>query len=54
MSGPIEGGWRIVEVCESEEAAGAFYGSELFQQMVRSTGIAPPNITSYPVESVKK
>ena len=53
-SGPIEGGWRIVEVWESEEAANAFYGSELFQQMVRSTGTAPPNITSYPIEGVKK
>jgi O-methyltransferase domain/Dimerisation domain len=53
-SGPMEGGWRIVEVWESEDAAGAFYGSELFQQMVRSTGIAAPNITSYPVEIVKQ
>ena len=53
-SGPMEGGWRIVEVWASEEAANAFYGSALFQQMVRSTGTAPPNITSYPVEGVKK
>ena len=48
------GGWRIVEVWQSEAAASAFYGSESFQQMVRSTGIAPPNITSYPVETVKQ
>ena len=53
-SGPMEGGWRIVEVWASEEAANAFYGSELFQQMVRSTGTAAPNIISYPVEGVKK
>ena len=53
-SGPMEGGWRIVEVWESEEAANAFYGSELFQQMVRSTGTGAPQITSYPIESVKK
>ena len=52
--GPMEGGWRIVEVWESEEAAEAFYGSEAFQNMVRSTGIAPPNITSYQVETVRK
>jgi hypothetical protein len=29
-SGPMEGGWRIVEVWESEEAAGSYYGSEPF------------------------
>jgi hypothetical protein len=52
--GPTEGGWRIVEVWESEEAANAFYGSESFQQMVRSTGIPAPTITSYSVESVSK
>ena len=53
-SGPMEGGWRIVEVWESEDAAGAFYGSERFQQMVRSTGIPAPNITSYPVDIVQQ
>jgi hypothetical protein len=52
--GPIEGGWRIVEVWESEEAANAFYGSEAFQQMARSIGIPPPQITSYSVETVRK
>ena len=31
-SGPMDGGWRIVEVWESEAAAGAFYGSEAFQR----------------------
>jgi hypothetical protein len=27
--GPIEGGWRIVEVWESREAADAFYASDV-------------------------
>ena len=53
-SGPMEGGWRIVEVWESAEAAEAFLGSEAFQQMAQSTGIALPSITSYPVEIVRK
>lgn len=55
-SGPMEGGWRIIEVWESEEAASAYYDSEPFQQMLRSIGVAagPPNVTSYPVESVRK
>jgi quinol monooxygenase YgiN len=48
----MEGGWRIVEVWESEEAAGAFYGSEAFQQMARTLGLPAPTITSYPVETV--
>jgi quinol monooxygenase YgiN len=50
----MEGGWRIIEVWESEEAASTFYGSEPFQQMARSTGIPTPTITSYPVETVSK
>jgi hypothetical protein len=53
-SGPMEGGWRIVEVWDSEEAANAFYGSETFQQMARTTGMAPSKVTSYPVERVTK
>ncbi len=52
-SGPMEGGWRIVEVWESEETANAYYTSEVFQQMAQSIGIRPPTITSYPVETVK-
>lgn len=52
--GPMEGGWRIFEVWESEEAANAFYGSESFQQMIRSTGIPASAITNYPVETVRK
>ena len=38
-SGPMEGGWRIVEVWESEEAAGAYYSSEQFQQMTHPAPI---------------
>ncbi len=53
-SGPMAGGWRIIEVWESEEAAQAFYGSEQFQQAMKRTGMPSPVITSYPVEIVKK
>ncbi len=53
-SGPMEGGWRIVEVWESEQAAEAFYGSTQFQEAMKSTGLPNPIITSYPVEIVKK
>ena len=44
---------RAVEVWKSAEAATRFYSSDLFQQMVRSTGIPAPTITSYPVETVR-
>jgi hypothetical protein len=30
--GPIEGGYRLVEIWESREAADAFYGSELLRK----------------------
>ena len=53
-SGPMDGGWRIVEVWESEAAAGAFYGSEPFQRMAQRLGIQPNIIASYPVETVRK
>ena len=53
-SGPMEGGWRIVEVWDSEEAAGSYYGSETFQQMTRTTGIPAPRITRYPMETMRK
>jgi hypothetical protein len=53
-SGPMEGGWRIVEVWESEAAAAAFYGSAAFQRMVQRLGIGPNVVASYPVEAVRK
>jgi len=53
-SGPMEGGWRIVEVWESEAAAAAFYGSEAFQRMTQRLGIGPNVVASYPVETVRK
>ena len=52
--GPMDGGWRIVEVWEFEAAAGAFYGSEAFQRMTRRLGITPNVVASYPVETVRK
>jgi hypothetical protein len=52
-SGPMEGGWRIVEVWESE-AANAFYGSAPFQQMAQRIGIQPNIVASYAVETVRK
>ena len=36
VAGPVEGGWRIVDVWESQAAADAFYGSEAFRQATAS------------------
>ena len=54
MSGPMEGGWRIVEVWESEEAATSFYSSTAFQEMVKETGVQPNVVASWPIENVLK
>ncbi len=39
LAGPTERGWRVVDVWESEDPAGAFYGSDVFQGMLAE---APP------------
>lgn len=54
LSGPMEGGWRIVEVWESEEAATAFYSSVAFQAMAKETGVQPNVVASWPIENVIK
>jgi hypothetical protein len=54
LAGPMEGGWRIIEVWESEQTANAFYGSAQFQQMTQRLGVPQPNITSWPIENVLK
>ena len=46
--GPIEDGYRVVEVWVSQEAADAFYGSALYQQAT-ATVTTQPQITTWPV-----
>ena len=38
LAGPMEGGWRVLEVWEFQEAADAFYREKL-EQALRSAGI---------------
>jgi hypothetical protein len=40
--GPIEGGYRVVEVWESPEAAETFYGSDLLREA--SAGLPQPKV----------
>ncbi len=46
LAGPRpEGGWRVLDLWESEEAADAYYTAELFQKGV---GSAPFDIQAFP------
>ena len=50
-AGPMEGGWRIIEVWQSEAAA--FYRSEVFVRTVLSLRFPPSKVTSYARETVR-
>ena len=47
--GPIEGGYRLVEVWESREAADAFYGSEHLREATATLTTQPKIIMTWPV-----
>jgi hypothetical protein len=38
LAGPMEGGWRIVDVWDAPESAAAFYGGEAFQGALQRHG----------------
>ena len=53
LSGPMEGGWRIIDVWESEADADAFGSSEPIQQMMRSLGeLEGQKFTTWQVDNV--
>jgi hypothetical protein len=39
LAGPMEGGWRVLEVWESQEAADTFYRERLGQALQKNAGI---------------
>lgn len=47
--GPTEGGYRIVEVWESREAADAFYGSERYREATATITAQPKILMTWPV-----
>jgi quinol monooxygenase YgiN len=49
VGGPIEGGYRVVEVWESREAAEDFYGSDLLQDATATLTTHPRIIMTWPV-----
>ena len=49
--GPIDGGYRVVEVWVSQAAADAFYGSARYQQAT-ATVTTQPQISRWPVDGL--
>ncbi len=50
--GPIEGGYRIVEVWETREAADAFYGSDRYREAAATSPSEPKILMTWPVSGV--
>lgn len=51
-AGPTEGGWRVVEVWESEAAMGAFFQSAAAATAMKAAGIPPAQPTVFPVHTL--
>ena len=51
VAGPIEGGWRVVDVWQSQEAAETFFRGRLAPAAQRA-GIAPPQPSVFPVHNL--
>ena len=49
-AGPIEGGWRVVDVWETQEAFDIFLREKL-EQAMQNAGMAPPEVEAWPVYS---
>ena len=51
LAGPIAGGWRAVDVWESEEAFERFRVERLGAALTRA-GVAPPRVDLWPVHTL--
>jgi hypothetical protein len=49
-AGPIEGGWRVVDVWESQEAFNAFVG--VLAPVAQSIGMPQPQVTVWPIYNI--
>jgi hypothetical protein len=52
VAGPIEGGWRAVDVWESQEAFDRFFAEKL-QQASTEAAIDPPSVSVWPVLAIR-
>ncbi len=53
IGGPIEGGWRVVDVWETQEAAAEFF-QETFGQALSEAGVVNPQTQVWPVHTLLK
>jgi hypothetical protein len=53
VEGPMEGGWRVVDVWESQEAADKFFQEKLGQAL-QEAGLAIPQPQVWPVHRLLK
>jgi hypothetical protein len=54
LSGPKPGGgWRVVDVWDSEDAANTFYGSEQFQPVTQGAASAGITTTPWPMHRLE-
>ena len=53
LAGPMEGGWRVIEVWESQEHAERFYREEL-PQALEKAGIQPVEPKVFPVHNIMR
>lgn len=47
--GPIEGGYRVIEVWDTREAADAFYNSDAYQAAAAASPTQPTIIMTWPI-----
>ena len=52
--GPIEGGYRVVEVWASREAADTFFGSELYKEATATTTAQPKILMTWAITGVDR
>lgn len=57
MAGPVDGGWRIVDVWESRAAFDAFMGAQVqpaMQELGERSFASPPDVEEFPVHHFTK
>ena len=50
--GPVETGYRVVEVWETREAADAFYGSDLYREATAAITVQPEIVMTWPIHGL--
>lgn len=50
LAGPVNGGWRVIDIWESEEQFHTFVNSRL-GALIAKHGITPPTVTAIPIHN---